>query len=83
MKKPSGKVDLAIHSYSVVVSGWCTSVTIKLVNKKDSNFCVYMVDFLRSGTLVLHIHNNKVLRKKLRLKFCHKRGRYKYEVNMR
>jgi len=38
MKKSPGKADLAIYGNSVVVSGWCMSVAIKLVNKRDSNF---------------------------------------------
>jgi len=37
MKKPSGKADLDIFSYIVVVSGLCRSVAIAItfVNKRD------------------------------------------------
>jgi len=44
--------DVAIYSYSVVTSGWCTSVTIKLVNKSNSK-CAYMVDFSRLSYIYL------------------------------
>jgi len=50
MKKPSRKADLAIYDYSVVVSGY-TSVAIKLVNKRDSNSCAYIVDFLKLSNI--------------------------------
>jgi len=45
------KAGLAIYCYSIVVSGWCTSMATKLVNKRDFNSCTYMVDFIDLVTM--------------------------------
>ena len=62
MKKLSGKADLTIYNYSVVVSGYCMSVAIKLANKRDSNSYAYMLEFPRPGH-ILFLHHVKFIHK--------------------
>ena len=51
-KKPSVKVDSAIYSHVLDVSGCCKSVSLILFIKLDFNFCMNWDNFCKSNPVI-------------------------------